>query len=151
MGQSGHWTRSLSPVAIFMGTCLSIADGLGGCALPLHRRSKSGFFVNNILDGPLADLDEPRADDAFGNDHIRGRPRFLVKRGARLQDGRATIFDVSEGTALDPLQDRNWDLNSSKIVPGVQNEPGDNHGNPPVASAAPTKAPKLKKVRAPSE
>jgi hypothetical protein len=126
---------------------LTISPGLADRGISVRGAPGS----NNVLDGPLADLDEPGADDAFENDHIRGRPRFSVKRGARLQDGRATIFDVSEGTALDPLQDRSWDLNSSKIVPGVQNEPGDNHGNPPVASAAPTKAPKLKKVRAPSE
>jgi UPF0755 protein len=33
--------------------------------------------------------------------------------------GRARAFDASEGTALDPLRDRGWDLNSAKTVPDV--------------------------------
>lgn len=32
---------------------------------------------------------------------------------------RARAFDASEGTALDPLRDRSWDLNSPKNVPNV--------------------------------
>ncbi|OAI24911.1 aminodeoxychorismate lyase [Methylosinus sp. R-45379] len=32
---------------------------------------------------------------------------------------RARAFDASEGTALDPLRDRGWDLNSAKTVPDV--------------------------------
>ena len=27
------------------------------------------------------------------------------------------IFDVSEGTALDPLNEKNYDLNSGKTIP----------------------------------
>lgn len=32
---------------------------------------------------------------------------------------RARAFDASEGTPLDPLRDRGWDLNSAKTVPDV--------------------------------
>jgi hypothetical protein len=93
---------------------------------------------NNLLDGRIAD-DRPE------NDHTGEGMKLPIKSGARLQNGRPAIFDVSEGTALDPLQDKSWDLNSSKLVPVAQNEPGDNHGNPPVSIAAPRKAPNPKK------
>ncbi|MBG0809568.1 endolytic transglycosylase MltG [Methylosinus sp. H3A] len=35
------------------------------------------------------------------------------------RSARARAFDASEGTALDPLRDRGWDLNSAKTVPDV--------------------------------
>jgi UPF0755 protein len=31
-------------------------------------------------------------------------------------NGKPRIFDASAGTALDPLLDRSWDLNSPKTV-----------------------------------
>jgi UPF0755 protein len=34
---------------------------------------------------------------------------------------RPRAFDASEGTALDPLRDRSWDLTSTKTVPTIQN------------------------------
>ncbi|TRL33919.1 endolytic transglycosylase MltG [Methylosinus sporium] len=49
-----------------------------------------------------------------------GRPLPL---SASAEVGRppraARAFDASEGTPLDPLRDRGWDLNSAKIVPDV--------------------------------
>jgi UPF0755 protein len=39
--------------------------------------------------------------------------------GQPPRSGRARAFDASEGTALDPLRDRGWDLNSAKTVPDV--------------------------------
>ena len=33
------------------------------------------------------------------------------------------IYDASEGTALDPLKDKSWDLNSAKTVPTLKPEP----------------------------
>jgi UPF0755 protein len=33
--------------------------------------------------------------------------------------GRARAFDASEGTALDPLRDKSWDLSSPKTVPNL--------------------------------
>jgi len=32
---------------------------------------------------------------------------------------RSRAFDASEGTPLDPLRNKNWDLNSPKNVPGA--------------------------------
>jgi UPF0755 protein len=39
--------------------------------------------------------------------------------GQAPRSARARAFDASEGTALDPLRDRGWDLNSAKTVPDV--------------------------------
>ena len=33
------------------------------------------------------------------------------------------VFDASEGTALDPLKDKSWDLNSAKTVPSLSLDP----------------------------
>ena len=33
------------------------------------------------------------------------------------------IYDASEGTALDPLKDKSWDLNSAKTLPAMKPEP----------------------------
>ncbi len=59
------------------------------------------------------------------------------------------IYDASEGTALDPLRDRSWDLNSPKTVPSFQPEPRvadrsaarQKPAPKPVRSAAPRPAP----------
>jgi UPF0755 protein len=40
-----------------------------------------------------------------------------------LPDGRPRIFDASEGTSLDPLRDRGYDLNSAKTVPTLKSLP----------------------------
>jgi UPF0755 protein len=40
---------------------------------------------------------------------------------AAPQTARPRAFDASEGTALDPLRDRSWDLTSAKTVPSTSN------------------------------
>ena len=44
------------------------------------------------------------------------------------------IYDASEGTALDPLRNKSWDLNSSKTIPDM----------PPVGGAEPAPRPAVK-------
>jgi UPF0755 protein len=44
-----------------------------------------------------------------------------VRPIAPTPSGRPVIIDASEGTALDPLKARNWDLNSAKTVPPQSN------------------------------
>lgn len=39
---------------------------------------------------------------------------------APLPNGRRRIFDASEGTSLDPLLDRTYDLNTAKSVPAIK-------------------------------
>jgi UPF0755 protein len=40
-----------------------------------------------------------------------------------LASGRAVALDASEGTPIDPLKDKSWDLNSVKVVPSPEGEP----------------------------
>ena len=69
--------------------------------------------ANSLLDGPIT-------DSAPGNDDTDQRTKLPSKTGARLPNGRSIIFDVSEGTSLDPLQNKSWDLNSPQSVPVAQ-------------------------------
>ncbi len=46
-------------------------------------------------------------------------PSAAAPTAARSQRVRA--FDASEGTALDPLRDKSWDLSSAKTVPSLSN------------------------------
>jgi UPF0755 protein len=107
---------------------------------------------NDILDGPMADISdeidsalvpvsaERRADQRaraaqlglpMGSDALprddrgMGPPKFPVKHAAMLPNGRAVALDASEGTPLDPLTDKSWDLNSVKIVPSPEGEPAE--------------------------
>ncbi|HTO80027.1 MAG TPA: endolytic transglycosylase MltG [Methylocystis sp.] len=84
-------------------------------------------------DAPLSSLTAESLDDAdlHGAGSLAGGlPEDRVERGARLDvatadvDGAATerphgrrIIDASQGTRLDPLLDKSWDLNSPKTVP----------------------------------
>jgi UPF0755 protein len=61
--------------------------------------------------------------DDMGRDLGLGAPKFPVKHAAMLPSGRAVALDASEGTPLDPLKDKSWDLNSVKVVPSPEGEP----------------------------
>jgi UPF0755 protein len=106
---------------------------------------------NDILDGPMADVADDLVDRAIvpvsaerraeqraraaqlglapGSDKLprddmgMGTPRFPTKHAAMLPSGRAVALDASEGTPLDPLKDKSWDLNSVKVVPSPEGEP----------------------------
>jgi UPF0755 protein len=106
---------------------------------------------NDILDGPMADVGDELVDPAIvpvsaerraeqrtraaqlglpaGSDTLprddmgMGAPRFPTKHAAMLPSGRAVALDASEGTAIDPLKDKSWDLNSVKVVPSPEGEP----------------------------
>ena len=105
---------------------------------------------NDILDGPMADVGDelvdpaivpvsaerraeqrtraaqlglPTGSDALPNDDGMGPPKLPVKHAQMLPNGRAVALDASEGTDIDPLKDKSWDLNSVKIVPSPEGEP----------------------------
>lgn len=44
-----------------------------------------------------------------------------IALAAAPQQARPRAFDASEGTALDPLRDKSWDLTSAKTVPSTAN------------------------------
>jgi UPF0755 protein len=111
---------------------------------------------NDILDGPMADVGAELVDPALvpvsaerraeqraraaqlglpmGSDTLPrddmglGAPKFPVKHAQMLPNGRAVALDASEGTPLDPLKDKSWDLNSVKIVPAPEGEPAPEPG-----------------------
>jgi UPF0755 protein len=105
---------------------------------------------NDILDGPMADVGDalvdpamvpvsaerraeqraraaqlglPAGSDTLPKDNGAGAPRFPTKHAAMLANGRAVALDASEGTPIDPLKDKSWDLNSVKVVPAPEGEP----------------------------
>lgn len=60
------------------------------------------------------DLREPAADPAL-------QSRVLAMQAQSNADqGKRRILDASEGTALDPLLNKSWDLNSAKTVPSFR-------------------------------
>jgi UPF0755 protein len=110
---------------------------------------------NDILDGPMADVGDalvdpalvpvsaerraeqraraaqlglPAGSDTLPSDNGAGAPRFPTKHAQMLPNGRAVALDASEGTAIDPLKDKSWDLNSVKVVPSPEGEPAPDAG-----------------------
>ncbi|ATQ70466.1 MULTISPECIES: endolytic transglycosylase MltG [Methylosinus] len=61
---------------------------------------------------------EPAADDAGGETAVAAGAQEAVAAAAGRR-GRARAFDASEGTPLDPLRDKSWDLSSPKTVPNL--------------------------------
>jgi UPF0755 protein len=105
---------------------------------------------NDILDGPMADVGDelvdpaivpvsaerraeqraraaqlglPAGSDTLPRDTGMEPPKFPTKHAAMLASGRAVALDASEGTPIDPLKDKSWDLNSVKVVPSPEGEP----------------------------
>ena len=90
------------------------------------------------LDGPI---DEPQLETAGMREGPVSPPNPVEWRSAepRTSDSKprstayaqppgtenvTRIFDASEGTALDPLKNKSWDLNSGKVVPPLMQPPG---------------------------
>jgi UPF0755 protein len=61
----------------------------------------------------------PAGDDTLAPDADRATPPDAAG-GPRI----VKVFDASEGTALDPLKDKSWDLNSAKTVPSLSLDTG---------------------------
>ena len=69
-----------------------------------QRARAARLGLNPILDGPHM-VDEPT-------------PETVAAAAPAGETRKARAFDASEGTPLDPLRNRSWDLNSPKTVPG---------------------------------
>ena len=73
----------------------------------------------NNLDGPAADVAQSGPGGRGGALDGAAPAGAMACTGAPVNtapNGKPRIFDASEGTALDPLRDRSWDLNSPKTV-----------------------------------
>ena len=46
-------------------------------------------------------------------------PAAAATRGPQTPRGKGSVTDASEGTAIDPLLDKNYDLNSAKTIPTI--------------------------------
>jgi hypothetical protein len=94
----------------------------------------------------------------------QSRPNGSGERAAFDDDGLrpgegglriVRIFDASEGTPLDPLKNKTWDLNSPKTVPVLRPEdeqpaPAARKPKPQTAQAPPAPAPKAAAKPAPA-
>jgi UPF0755 protein len=85
-------------------------DGLTSGAYPVSERLRAEQRARAARLGLTPTAAEPAvsADD-----------RLSLASDAAPRRIRARAFDASEGTSLDPLRDRGWDLNSAKNVPDV--------------------------------
>ncbi len=73
-----------------------------------EQRARAAKYGASAGDDVLpADAEPPAMASAFA----------AVRSGAPAANGAPRIFDASEGTALDPLRNKSWDLNSTKTVP----------------------------------
>lgn len=64
--------------------------------------------------------DEPPTDANPGSDGSYAQPTSMqAAADPNRRPGRPRAFDASEGTALDPLRDKSWDLSSAKTIPST--------------------------------
>ena len=81
---------------------------------------------------------------AAGSDDLPPEPAARTAEPAAPRVVR--IYDASEGTRLDPLKDKSWDLNSPKIVPDIKPEdpPKPVKARPAAVAPQPGSAPPVK-------
>ncbi len=74
--------------------------------------------AENDLDGPAADVAQSGPGGRGGalDGPVDGALAYTGGPVNMAPNGKPRIFDASEGTALDPLRDKSWDLNSAKTV-----------------------------------
>ena len=81
-----------------------------------------------------------------GSDELSSAETAPLRGNADAGVRLVRIYDASEGTALDPLKNKTWDLNSPKIVPALKpediGEKPASAARKPKAQAAPAAAPK---------
>ena len=76
------------------------------------------------LDGPVSSVSDDAAPSSPGDKLANGpTPEQMAAAVGRKPPEHPKIFDVSEGTPLDPLKDKGYDLNSAKTVPDLS-KPG---------------------------
>jgi UPF0755 protein len=72
----------------------------------------------DVLDGPVNSVSNEAAPSSPADTMMSGpTPVQIMASADRKPPDHPKIFDVSEGTPLDPLRDKSYDLNSAKTVP----------------------------------
>lgn len=72
----------------------------------------------DVLDGPVNSVSDDAAPSSPGDKLASGpTPEQMAMAAGRKPPEHPKIFDVSEGTPLDPLRDKSYDLNTAKTVP----------------------------------
>jgi UPF0755 protein len=74
---------------------------------PVGPASTRRVMATSALDGPADPVESAAVGSALGYSGAVVNP---------APNGKPRIIDASEGTALDPLLNKSWDLNSAKTV-----------------------------------
>ncbi len=94
---------------------LTVSPGLDAMGLSLQGVRPSAA---DVLDGPVSSVsDDPAPASGMISPSASAGPTQVAAAVQRMPPEHPKIFDVSEGTALDPLRARGYDLNSAKTIP----------------------------------
>ena len=107
-----------------------MADGTGGHAfaesLDAHQRNVARWrAVEKSRQSPpdaVDKADPPATSDTSGAAATAGTNAALLDPAS--PEARSRAFDASEGTRLDPLKNKTYDLGSPKSIPVLADPPG---------------------------
>ena len=88
---------------------------------PARRAEQKARAAKLGLSAGSDELPNEALGEKVAPEAAAGGPPPVVATTAVPQTARPRAFDASEGTALDPLRDRSWDLTSAKTVPATPN------------------------------
>ena len=173
--------KAASPKPNAPATPAPLSNGRYGVDPKLDKSLGLSFPApRNVLDGPMDD----RSEDIDPNLYPMNAERRAQQRAQAVRFGLPSgsddltsaenaplrgdtgqsepavrlvrIFDASEGTALDPLKNKTWDLNSPKTVPVLKPEdigekPAPGARKPKAQAAPPTAKPSPKQAGKPDD
>lgn len=93
------------------------ADAVAGAPIGGAAAAPGRKMAASDLDGPAAPIESPAGALGYAGPVVNAAP-----------NGKPRIFDAAEGTALDPLLDKSWDLNSAKTVDAPEPKPAGKTG-----------------------
>ena len=100
---------------------LIVSPGLDTMGLSLRGVRPSAA---DVLDGPVSSVsDDPAPASGLISPSADAGPTQIAAAIQHTPPEHPKIFDVSEGTALDPLHARGYDLNSAKTIPDFSKGP----------------------------
>ena len=91
----------------------SFLDGPVSSGISAAGEEPANFAVVPVENKRLAQMQESAA--RFGLGSQNSDPRLIEARPARVR-----VVDASEGTNIDPLLNRKWDLNSVQTIPAFR-------------------------------